>query len=283
MGFWQLQGDYRLEEKFLAALDAVTASDVLEVCRKYIQPRRATLLFYRPKTEKGFDSGLHWQAKLEKALVAAQPLNVKRPGKNERLQRFKLSNGSKLLVRERHGVPLVSLGVYLKGGFRDEKEAQSGLTSLMTRVLLKGTEKRSYAEYSRVVESLASHVDPVLEKDYWGVTSEALSTQLDQVFNLMMETFLTPAFTKEEVEKEKQMQLAALAPAPEDDPSEYALLKSDVSTFTGTPYAHPPQGTAKSVARLSPQEVRGWYEKLRRASNMTWVAVGDVDPPQDQR
>jgi zinc protease len=277
LGFWQLQGDYRLEENFLAALDAVTASDVLEVCRKYIQPRRATLLFYRPKTEKGFDPGPHWQAQLEKALTAAKPSRVTRPGKNERLQRFKLSNGSKLLVRERHGVPLVSLGVYLKGGFRDEKEAQSGLTSLMTRVLLKGNEKRSYAEYSRAVESLAAHVDPVLEKDYWGVACEGLSTQLDPVFNLMMETFLTPAFSKEEVEKEKQMQLAALRRL-KDDPSEYALLKSDVSTFAGTPYAHPPQGTAKSVARLSPQAVRGWYEKLRRASNMTWVAVGDVEP-----
>ncbi len=277
LGYWQLQGDYRLEEKFLAALDAVTASDLKRVSQKYLRPHRATLLFYRPASDKAFAPGTSWQSLLQDALSPAAPPASSPVQKRESLQRFRLSNGSKLLIRERHEVPLVSLGVYLKGGFRDEPARQSGLTALMTKALLKGTEKKSYGEYSRAVERLAAHVDPILEKDYWGLTVESLSDQFAESFALMTETLLTPAFLKAEVEKEKQMQLAALKRL-KDDPAEYALLQSDVLSFAGTCYAHPPQGTPESVVRLTRDHVIHWYKKFLFASNMTWVVVGDVDP-----
>ncbi|MGH7738960.1 MAG: M16 family metallopeptidase, partial [bacterium] len=246
LGYWQLQGDYGLEEKFLAALDAVTASDLRRVSRQYLRPRRATLLFYRPRGEKAFDAQLDWQARLEKALarpVAAADTPRKR---QDGLQRFKLPYGATLLVRERHAVPLVSVGIYLKGGFRDENSSQAGLTSLMTKSLVKGTQQKSYAEYSRSVEGLAAHVDSVLEKDYWGLVGESLRENFQETFSLMTETLFTPAFSKTEIEKERQMQLAALRRL-KDDPSDYALLKSDTLTFTGTPYAHSPNGTLESV------------------------------------
>ncbi|HET9869156.1 MAG TPA: pitrilysin family protein, partial [bacterium] len=198
------------------------------------------------------------------------------------LKRFTLSDGSTLLVKRRPQVPLVSFGAFFGGGFRDEKDAQAGVTSLMTKCLLKGTERLSYADLSRSVEGLAAHIDPVLEKDYWGLTGECLSGRLDETFALFRETLLSPAFRREEVAKEKQMQLAALRRL-KDDPADYALLKSDVLTFAGTPYAHPPQGTSGSVSRLSRPEVLAWYGRFLASRNLTWVAVGDVEEERMRR
>lgn len=277
LGYWQLQGDHGLEEKFLAALDAVAASDLRRVSRQYLQPRRATLLFYRPRNEKAFGAQVDWQARLEKALARAVIATDAREKRPRGLQRFKLSHGATLLIQERHAIPLVSVGIYFKGGFRDENPSQAGLTALMAKSLMKGTRQKSYAEYSQAVEGLAAHVDSVLEKDYWGLVGESLRDKFQETFSLMTEVLFTPAFSKGEIEKERQMQLAALRRL-KDDPSEYALLKSDTLTFVGTPYAHAPNGTLESVSRLSPEAVQKWYSRFFSSANMTWVVVGDVNP-----
>jgi len=277
LGYWQLQGDYRLEEKFLNALDIVSVDDIKRVCEKYVQPHRATLLIYHPKGEIIETSASYWQEVLESGLIKPRIVKTKLKKSTSKLQRYKLLNGSQLLVRERHDVPVVSLGVFLKGGFCDEDKGRFGLTSLMTKSLVKGTLKRSYEEYSKSVERLAAHIDPVMEKDFWGLTTESLTSQFPNAFSLMVETLLEPAFLKEEIDKEKNLQLAALKRL-KDDPTEYALLRSDVMTFAGTVYAHPPQGISDTVSKLKVEDVMGWYRRFLNSSNMTWIMVGNFAP-----
>jgi zinc protease len=62
-----------------------------------------------------------------------------------------------------------------------------------------------------------------------------------------------------------------------DDPAEYALLQSDLLTFAGTPYGHPPLGTLKTLSALTRDKVRDWYFQHLQHSRATWIAVGDVN------
>jgi zinc protease len=274
LGFWELHGDYRMEGKFLAALDSVTAADLRRVAEKYLKPSRVSLVLYHPKAQKMNRSPAHWQSVLQRGWDSTEA-STKRKLSHGSLRKFKLKNGSTLWVKERNGLPLVSLGAFLKGGFSVETQKQ-GITSLMTKCLLKGTRKHNHEEFSKEVEALAAHLDPLMEKDYWGMTLDVLKTNFEKAFDLMMESLYEPVFARAEVEKERRLQIAAIERL-KDDPGEYALLQSDILTFDKTPYGHMPMGTAQSLSALSAQDIKNWHRRHLSHKNTTWVAVGDFE------
>jgi zinc protease len=276
LGFWELQGGYQLEERFLMALGAVKSEDVQRVAIQYLHPRRASLVLYHPKSQKMEKRPSHWQGLLEKGFEPVPPPQKISPAKSPVYKRFNLRNGSTLLVKERKGLPLLSLGLFVKGGFLDESSKNQGITSLMTKCLLKGTAKRNHGDFSREMESLASYLETQMEKDYWGLSLDCLKTNFEPSLDLLLETTFTPLFSDEEILKEKKMQIAALERM-KDDPSEFALLHSDRLTFKNTPYGHIPMGTVESIKRITAPEIRRWHASRFSAKNMTWIAVGDAE------
>ncbi len=277
LGYWELLGDYRKEEEYLKALEAVTSGDLQRVAGKYLHPARATLVVYHPRGQKGKSSPSRLQTLLSRSYSA--PAKTAKPGfsGDSPTQTITLANGSTLLLRPRTNLPIVSLGVFLRGGFVDETETNFGITHLMTKCLLKGTRRKNHEEFSKKVEGLAAQLDPFMEKDFWGVSLEVLSSRFEEAYSLLAEGLLEPAFAEAEVEKEKKIQLANIRRL-KDDPSEYAMLQSDVLTFRNTPYAHMPVGTEKSVSGTTTKDVKDWHGKYLDASQMTWVVVGDFEP-----
>ena len=274
LGFWELAGGYRLEDKFLKDLDSVTGPELQRVAEKYLCPKRAALVLYHPKSQKINSRPSYWQSVLQKGMDRVKSAVPPAPAAKG-LQKFILRNGSTLLVKERKGLPLASLGVFIDGGFSEER-AHPGITALMTKCLLKGTMKKDHAQFSREVEDLASHLDPLMEKDHWGVTLDSLKINFEKSLDLMTEMLWEPLFSEAEVAKEKKLQIAAIERL-KDDPSEYALLQSDVLTFAHTPYGHLPMGTAASLSKISASDVRKWHRSHLSPRKMLWVAVGDFE------
>ncbi len=276
LGFWELLGDYRKEEEYLKALESVTSDDLRRAARKYLHPSRASLVVYHPRGQKGKSSPARLQTLLTKSFSEAGRAARPRLSMDSSTQKITLANGSTLLLRPRKNLPIASLGVFLRGGFADETENNFGITHLMTKCLSKGTQQKSHEELSGKIEGLAAQLDPFMEKDFWGISLEVLSSRFEEAFGLLGEVLLEPAFAEEEVLKEKKIQLASIRRL-KDDPSEYTMLQSDVLTFKDTPYAHMPVGSEKSVSGMTTLDVKGWHAKYLDPFQMTWVAVGDIE------
>jgi zinc protease len=274
LGYWELMGDYHKEEAYMRALEGVTSADLQRVAGCYLKPSRATLVVYQPIASKFPLTAKACQKLLEESFFP-QPVK-KSLGKKkiQAIERVELPGGSTLYLKIRPELPLVSLGLFFKGGFVNEGEKRQGLTHLLTRCLTKGTENRTYEQFSARVEGLAAHLDPFMEKDYWGMTLDCLDNRFSEAFPLMMEALLQPGFTHSGVEKEKGMQIAALK-RQKDDPADYALLKSDLLTFQGTPYGQEPMGTVKTVSVFDVKDIVEWQKAFLGKANLTWVAVGN--------
>lgn len=275
LGFWELQGGYEMEEAFLKALDAVDVADLRRVCRKYLQPHRASLIIYHPKAQAVSKDPARWESVLRRGM-GSEKNRSSLHSSNEKIRKFRLANGSTLLAKERKNLPLISLGAFVPGGFWKENKAQYGITTLMTKCLQKGTLKKDHARFSHEVESYAAHLDSVLEKDYWGVQLDVLKPNFEKSLDLMLESLYEPAFSNGEVEKEKKLQISAIERL-KDDPAELALLQSDLASFESTPYAHMPMGTVETLSRISAREVRQWHHLHLSGGPLTWIAVGDFD------
>jgi zinc protease len=282
LGYWELQGGFEMEDTFLRQLDAVTPDDLKRVCAKYLFPKRGTLVFYRPRTDAKSASAVVWQKQMETAYakgVEEGKVAVLDALKPSELKRIRLQGGGTLLVKERHGLPVVSMGLFFDGGFRDENPKQYGLTSLMTKCLLKGSGGMDNAHYNQALEALAARLDTVTEKDYWGLTLDVLTPHFEDALGLMAQAITRPSFDAQEVVKERDLQKSLIQRLP-DDPEEYGLLKSDVLTFAGTPYAHTLLGEEKTVGAWKAGDVGAWYKARVGRKGLTILVVGDVNPEE---
>jgi zinc protease len=271
LGFWQLQGDYQKEKIFLDQLNQVQCSDIINVCKKYIHPSMGTLVILHPQNTSINSNPQYWENLLKINFAEVQN-NLKN---SHEIQTINLKN-QVLLIKNRMGVPAVSLGVFFRGGFSEEAESEFGITALMSKSILKGTKDKNFHVLSEAIENLGAHIDTFVEKDYWGMTLDTLTDQFEAAFSIFSEILLLPSFAHGEILKERHLQVSSINRI-SDDPEEYSFLLSDARTFSKSQYAHSLLGTSKTVSKISPNLVKEWYLKKFKNQNKLWVVVGDIE------
>jgi zinc protease len=155
---WEALGDWQLGDRYFERITAASAQDVDRVVARYLTPDRAAWVMYRPASSPEVAA----DAEAAAALLAAsrpEPLplppevgDLARPTTLPRVEMerderdvrvYRTPAGVPILVRRRPGAPIVHLGLYALGGAAREPEPLGGLSTLLVRTSLKGTERRS--------------------------------------------------------------------------------------------------------------------------------------------
>src|SRR5712664_3563276 len=116
---WLLTRDLNFSRHYLDAVQQVTLDDVKRVAKTYLTENNLTVVSLNPK------GSLSSKAELVKPVAAGE------------VQKFELSNGLRLLVREDPRLPIVAMGAVFRGGLLAETPQTNGVTRLMAKVLLK--------------------------------------------------------------------------------------------------------------------------------------------------
>src|SRR6266487_3194341 len=132
---WLLTRDLNFSRHYLDAVQKVTLEDIKRVATSYLTENNLTVISLNPKGSL--------TAKAEDAKGAAA----------SEIQKFELSNGLRVLVREDPRLPLVAMGAVFRGGLLAETPQTNGITRLMAKVLLKGTK-------TRTAEQIANEIEP---------------------------------------------------------------------------------------------------------------------------
>jgi zinc protease len=185
----------------------------------------------------------------------------------------------RLLVQPRREIPVVAARAALLGGQLVESEATAGLTGFLSNLWLRGTEAHGAADFARRVESLASDVDGFSGRSSCGVTLDCPSESFADVLELFAETLLTPAFSEEEIERERRDTLAALARR-EDRLGVRVFDLFTSAHWQQHPYRLPLPGSPETVTRFAREDLVAHHDRLIRADNLVIAVVGDVDPDE---
>ena len=102
-----------------------------------------------------------------------------------------------------------------------------------------------------------------------------LKKDLEKGIGLFTEIVVHPSFPKADVDGQKDDIIGAPR-AKEDEPLEVASLAFDKALFAGTPYAGPIEGTEKSVAALTIEDISKFYTAYYRPNNSVLVVGGDI-------
>ena len=109
-GNWLAANDLNFSERYLAAVKNVSHADVQRVARHYLTAENRTLYALLPNGTSP-------------KISAAIEKNTDHP-----VQKFTLSNGLRLLVKEDHRLPFVEFRAAFKGGVLAETPANNGVT-----------------------------------------------------------------------------------------------------------------------------------------------------------
>lgn len=186
-----------------------------------------------------------------------------------------LPNGLRVVVLERHTLPVLTLRLVVEAGAEADPAALPGTAQLASDVLTEGTATRSARQIAETVDSIGGLVDSGADWDSSYVTLTVLNDHEQLAFDLLADMAMHPAFASSEVERKRRQTLSGLEVV-RDDPTYLADTALRRMLFAGTAYSHPEDGTLEAVRRATPEDLRVFHARYYRPSNAILAVVGDM-------
>jgi zinc protease len=291
----RIDGDAAKANTELADLQAVTAADVQRVARTYLDPNLRMTIRYRPESER---------PKGEVAAKAPEPpkmvttyngpvFTLAAEGQRQALPPVgapvapvlpkpaekTLANGLRVIVARSSDLPLVSADLTIKTGGWADPAGLSGVAGMTADMLTEGTKTRSAREIARQTEALGANLESSAGLESSSVTLNIMPDKLDVGMAIMADVARNPAFTPEELSRQKAQSLDGLRVAYQE-PGQVSAYAAAPVVFAGTPFGHVPAGTPGSIARLKPADLAALHTAWYRPDNAVLVLTGDITAEQ---
>jgi zinc protease len=254
---WLLARNPNFSKDYLDAIARVTPADLQRVARTYLRDDRLSVTSLNPLGS------------------LAQAGTTAPDAVRSDVQKFTLSNGLRVLVREDDRLPLVSVYAAFRGGLLAETRETNGLTKLLSRAMLKGTKSRSAAELAEQLESAGGRIGSDSGNNSFSVAVEVMKPDLKLGLDILADVLQHPTFPAAEVELEKQAQIAGIK-AENEQITAVARNTAREKLFGDHPYALRNLGTIESVGRLTPQDLQKMHADYVTAKNGVIAVFGDV-------
>ncbi len=290
-----IDGDPRAADRQLAALAAVTAADVQRVAKRYLAENRSATVRYLPAMPGGPKGDAITVAPTVQvaALKAPADITVFTPAPAaERILppapgapvtaaipapiETRLANGLRVIVVEKHDLPLVSASVVVTpGGGAADPADRAGLNSLAAGLLTKGTTTRSATDIARQIESLGGSISSDADWDGASVSIGVKSDQAVPAMEILADVALHPAFAQEEIDRARTQTIDGIG-VDLKDPARLAGIVAARAVFGGSAYGHLLAGTPESLKAITRSDVTSSYAAGWRPDRAALVLVGDI-------
>jgi zinc protease len=197
------------------------------------------------------------------------------------IKRSVLANGAVLLVSEQHQLPMITMTIAFDAGARRDPEGKAGLASLTASCLTLGTKELSATQFNQKVDFMGSSISVAAGSDYAQASFTSLAKYGDDTLRLLAAALTTPALSDAEITRKRDEHVADIK-AQEEQPGYVAGVTFRKTLFGNHPYGHPSEGTAESVAKLTPQDVREFYHSQYKIGSAVIAVVGDVKADEVQ-
>jgi zinc protease len=271
-------------KNYLPRISAVTAADIQQAARLWLDPARRVVIASVP-AKRGHAAN---------AAAPATPGKKRRPllerfrrassrdgqGKDAPIQRFNLrraqrvvlDNGLTLLLLENRRLPIVVAEAFVRNGRLLEPEAQAGVAHLAGALLDEGTDKHTGPQIAELIEDVGGSLDFTSS----GGDVQVLSGDRSLGLKLLLECLARPAFPQDAVSRQK-LRLLTEIDDQERQPETKAQMAYDALVYGKHPFGRPDLGTHQSVEKLNRANLVQFHGRLFIPNNTILAVVGDFD------
>lgn len=252
---YAIAGDPDFSKKYVDNIKTLTADDIKRVANRYLNDNRLTIAILKPGNPQ---EGLSPKVKLEPAET----------------EKFTLDNGLRILLREDHTFPIVSMNLLLQGGTGQEDPSVNGIAQLSAGFWGAETKAKPGPQFSAVMESMGGHLGGFSGRNSFGLRGSFLSEDLYKGLDLLIELVKTPGFSEDGFTKAKEGTITAIQGFNDDIFSVTGKALRE-TVFVKHPFRLEPVGTFETVSKLTRQDIIDFHNRFAVPNNMVLSVFGD--------
>jgi zinc protease len=192
-------------------------------------------------------------------------------------EKILLKNGITVYYLRSADLPIVSFRMWIKGaGYVFEPADLEGVASLAATLMLKGTAKMDANAIAEALDFMGARFGVAAGDEYVNVSAESLSEHFPKVMEIAADCLTSPAFKDDEFAKERKTRIDSLK-AVKDNPGAAVRAYFQKAYFGAHPMGHLASGTETSLNKITPADLKNYYQKYFRPERGVAAVVGDID------
>ncbi|MFC1483547.1 M16 family metallopeptidase [Candidatus Neomarinimicrobiota bacterium] len=192
------------------------------------------------------------------------------------IQYLKLDNGLKILLMEKHDVPLVQLNLVVMAGSGMDPAGKIGLATMTADMLDEGAGSRDALELADAIDFLGADISTGAGRHTTVVSLNTPIAQLDAALPLMADVTLRPTFPAHELERKQKARLTALMQW-HDQPNTIASVQFIRALYDEKhPYGRTTSGDESSINALSTKDLKKFHKAHFLPNSASLIVAGDV-------
>jgi zinc protease len=189
--------------------------------------------------------------------------------------RFELDGGALALLEASHAVPLVSLVFALRCGSALDPAGKEGLARLTMRLLRRGCEGMTSEQIDFRIDVLGAEMAVDTSPSTVAIHAQVIARNVDAFVDLLAKLLSTPTFPEVELARLRRETAAEIVEARDSDRA-VAQKAMQRTLFEGHAYGRSSGGKTDSVARITREDVIGFYRQIVVQGNVVIGMAGDV-------
>ena len=285
-------GDYTYTDRYLAAIQKVTAQDVQQVAQKYLKQQMGTVGFFEPTEVKVQEKNDNKQLSVDKSENFSQSTRTKADiikylppvdsttASTSRIfpEKLTLTNGLEILLLPDKSISTITLGGYIKAGEEFVPKNKAGLASLVAENLMNGTKEKDVLSIAKTLEDCGASLDFITYREGVYVQGNSLSDDLSVLLKTLADVVQNPTFPRKQLQLTRKQALTALK-QDLDDPEEVAQRTFLQAVF---PKTHPSHSfpSEESFQQITRKDVVNFQKKHYRPDSTVLALVGNFEPTE---
>ncbi|HEX9106836.1 MAG TPA: pitrilysin family protein, partial [Longimicrobiales bacterium] len=188
-----------------------------------------------------------------------------------------LANGAKLIVSERHNLPLVSFSITWVGGANQYVAAdKTGLATMVASMLSEGTKTRTGDQLANDLQLLGTTISTQIGSENGSMSFMAMADKFEPTLAILEDMLVNPTFPTDALERLRARTLVELAQG-RDRTSVIAQRVFPRVVYTDAhPYGR--NRTDASVKAITHDDVVAFHHAYFTPAHAIITVVGDVNP-----
>ena len=190
-----------------------------------------------------------------------------------------LANGLKILVLEKHDLPIASFQVWYRVGSRNERPGITGISHLLEHMMFKASGDIGSGDFARTVQKYGGHDNAFTSDDYTAYYENIAVEFLPRMMEMEAGRMHRLKLDSLEFESERSVVLEERR-LRENSPWGRLAEESEAAAFMAHPYGWPVLGWASDIQSITLKDMHQHYSTYYAPNNATVVVVGDVNPKE---